>query len=102
MAEAFNARGVPNAHFDLIRWPLGRYLLAVPQAVVAQNEYAFYHQGQTGSLNCVYNSLEQCRQSQDGRSVGGRCVPNPATTGHGNVTPLGPPGGGQYLPPPSR
>ena len=77
-------------------------LVAGSQAVVAQNEYAFCHQGPTGSLNCVYNSLEQCRQSQDGRPVGGRCVPNPATTGQGNVTPLGPPGGGQYLPPPSR
>ena len=77
-------------------------LVVGPQAAVAQNEYAFCHQGQTGSLNCVYNSLEQCRQSQDGRSVGGRCVPNPATTGQGGVAPLGPPGGGQYLPPPSR
>jgi hypothetical protein len=65
-----------------------------PRRSSHSNEYAFCHQGQTGSLNCLYNSLEQCRQSQDRRSVGGRCVPNPATTGQGNVTPLGPPGGG--------
>ena len=89
----------------LILYPLASWWVPCsrgPGRIMAPNEYAFCHQGPTGSLNCVYNSLEQCRQSQDGRPVGGRCVPNPATTGQGNVTPLGPPGGGQYLPPPSR
>jgi hypothetical protein len=80
---------------------LAAALIGGPQVAVAQNEYAFCHEGPTGSLNCIYNSLEQCRQAQDGRSVGGKCVSNPATTGQGGVTPLGPPGGGQYLPPPS-
>jgi hypothetical protein len=85
---------------------LAAALIGGPQAAVAQNEYAVCLQGSTGSLNCIYDNLEQCRQAQDGRSVGGRCVPNPATTGQGGISPSplppGPPGGGQYLPPPAR
>jgi len=74
-------------------------LIGGPQAAIAQNEYAFCLRGPTGSLNCIYNSMEQCRQA--GGSASGSCVPNPATTGQGGVNPSGPPGGGQYLPPPA-
>jgi len=74
--------------------------LVGPQAVTAQNEYPVCLQAPTGSLTCSYVSMEQCRQSL---FAGARCVANPATTGQGATpTPPGPPGGGQYLPPPSR
>jgi Protein of unknown function (DUF3551) len=74
-----------------------------PHAVIAQNEYPFCLQSPAGALICTYTSLEQCRQAGVPSAT---CVPNPATTGQGGVNPTplppGPPGGGQYLPPPSR
>jgi hypothetical protein len=71
-----------------------------PRAATAQNEYPVCLQDPTGSLICTYTSIEQCRQSA---VAGARCVANPATTGQGRAPlPPGPPGGGQYLPPPSR
>jgi Protein of unknown function (DUF3551) len=76
---------------------LAAALIGGPQAAVAQNEYAFCARSATGSLNCVYNTMEQCRQAQ----VGGSCVANPATTGQAPVT-QGPAGGGQFLPPPGQ
>jgi hypothetical protein len=91
---------------------LAAALIVGPQAAVAQTEgKAFCLQGPAGSINCIYESFEQCQQVQGGRSVGGGCVPNPrlGTTGAGgrgnppsgggNVPDM--PGGGQYLPPPT-
>src|SRR5262245_52157214 len=99
---------------------LAAALIGGPQAAVAQNEYPFCARNPGGGLNCVYNSIEQCRQA------GGDCMANPATTGQvpptqslpgggqflpgpgqppatrgeGAATPLPPAGGGQFLPPP--
>jgi Protein of unknown function (DUF3551) len=63
-------------------------LIAVPQQVThAQREkQPFCLQSPTGSMNCTYDSLEQCQQILGGRSVSGTCVANPAwseTTGTG-------------------
>jgi uncharacterized protein DUF3551 len=79
---------------------LAAALIGGPQAALAQNEFTVCRQDATGSLTCEYNSLEQCRR--DAYAAGDRCVLNPATTGQSTATPLPPPGGGEYLPPPSR
>jgi len=34
-----------------------------------------------GAKNCIYESLERCQQMAGARSIGGRCVVNPTTTG---------------------
>jgi uncharacterized protein DUF3551 len=86
-------------------------LVAGPQAALAQNEGRYCLRSPTGALNCTYHSFKQCQQVRGGRSVGGGCVRNPglATTGRGGTSraarqpaPLGPPGGGQFLPSPTR
>ncbi len=47
-------------------------LIVGPNAAVAQNEgKAFCLQSPTGSVNCIYDSLEQCHEVQGGRTVGG-------------------------------
>jgi hypothetical protein len=65
---------------------LGVALLGVPlRAPYAQQEkQPFCLQSATGSLNCTYDSLEQCHQILGGRSASGTCIANPArseTTG---------------------
>ena len=73
-------------------------LIAVPQQVThAQHEkQPFCLQSPTGSINCTYDSLEQCQQILGGRSVSGACIANPAwfeTTGAGGTrSPDRPPG----------
>src|SRR5262245_62043834 len=62
-------------------------LVAPHQGAFAQAEkQPFCLQSPTGSMNCTYDSLEQCQQILGGRSVSGACVANPAwieTTGAG-------------------
>jgi hypothetical protein len=54
---------------------LAAALVGGPQTAIAQNEPAFCFQGSRGSMNCMYDSMEQCRQASG--SATGRCVPNP-------------------------
>jgi hypothetical protein len=75
-------------------------LIGGPQAAVAQNEFPFCHRASMGSLDCSFASLEQCRRGT--QSLGGECLPNPATTGRGVAIQLPPPGGGEFLPSPSE
>jgi len=91
-------------------------LIAVPQqATHAQLEkQLFCLQSPTGSINCTYDSLEQCQQILGGRSVSGTCVVNPArseTTGAGGSETTGaggtrssdhPPDSRDHPPSPSR
>jgi hypothetical protein len=91
---------------------LAAALVAGPQAAVAQaGGKAFCMQSASGSMNCAYDTLAQCEQRRGGQAAAGSCVPNPAarsgTTGAGGgmrdpASPQSPPGGGQYLPPPSQ
>jgi hypothetical protein len=82
-------------------------LIAAPQAAFAQ-EKAFCLEGQAGLRNCIYDSVAQCQQALGGRA--GNCIANPATTGAGGRMPepapppgpQNPPGGGQFLPPPTQ
>jgi hypothetical protein len=72
-------------------------LVASHQGAVAQSEKRpFCLQSPTGSMNCTYDSLEQCQQILGGRSVSGACTANPAwteTTGAGGArSPDRPPG----------
>ena len=87
---------------------LGLALLGVPlQTAYAQHEkQPFCLQSATGSLNCTYDSLEQCQQILGGRSASGTCVANPArleTTGAGGTrSPDRPPGSRDEPPSPAR
>jgi hypothetical protein len=60
----------------------------------------------TGSLDCTYDSLEQCQQILGGRSVSGTCMANPArleTTGSGGTrSPDRPPDSRDQPPSPER
>ena len=72
-------------------------LIAAAHQTSAQSEkQPFCLQSPTGSMNCTYDSLEQCRQILGGRSVSGTCIANPAwseTTGAGGTrSPDRPPG----------
>jgi hypothetical protein len=75
-------------------------LIGGPQTAVAQNEFPFCHRAAAGSLDCSFASLEQCRRGTE--SLGGQCLPNPATTGRGISTQIPPAGGGEFLPSPSE
>jgi hypothetical protein len=83
-------------------------LIAGPQqAAYAQREkQPFCLQSPTGSMNCTYDSLEQCQQILGGRSASGTCVANPArseTTGFGGSrSPDRPPDSRDHPPPPER
>ena len=83
-------------------------LIGAPQqsAYTQQEKQPFCLQGATGSLNCTYDSLEQCQQVLGGRSATGTCVANPArseTTGAGGTrSPDRPPGSRDRLPSPAR
>ena len=87
---------------------LGVALVGAPlQVAYAQREkQAFCLQSATGSLNCTYDSLEQCQQVLGGRSATGTCVANPArseTTGAGGTrSPDRPPGSRDRPPSPAR
>jgi hypothetical protein len=87
---------------------LGVALVGAPlQVAYAQREkQAFCLQSATGSLNCTYDSLEQCQQILGGRSAIGTCIANPArseTTGAGGTrSPDRPPGSRDEPPSPAR
>jgi Protein of unknown function (DUF3551) len=65
------------------------------QTVYAQHEKQPYClQSSKGSMNCTYDSLEQCQQILGGQAASGTCVANPArseTTGAGGTSPDRPP-----------
>jgi hypothetical protein len=50
---------------------LAAALVGGPQTAFAQNEPAFCLQSSRGSMNCIYESMEQCRQA--GGSATGIC-----------------------------
>ena len=82
-------------------------LVAPHQAAFAQSEKRpFCLQSSTGSMNCTYDSLEQCQQILGGRSVSGACIANPAwteTAGAGGTTsPDHPPDSRDRPPSPAR
>jgi len=59
----------------------------LPRAGLAQ-EQAYCLESPAGARTCVYDSLERCQQMAGVRTVGGRCVMNPArfgTTGQGGM-----------------
>jgi len=87
---------------------LGVALVGAPlQVAYAQREkQAFCLQSATGSLNCTYDSLEQCQQVLGGHSASGTCIANPTrseTTGaSGTQSPDRPPGSRDEPPSPAR
>jgi hypothetical protein len=87
---------------------LGVALVGVPlrAAYAQQGKQPFCLQSATGSLNCTYDSLEQCHQILGGRSASGTCVANPArseTTGTGGTrSPDRPPDSRDEPPSPAR
>jgi hypothetical protein len=57
-------------------------LIAAPHIAFAQiQEKPYCLESQGGARNCVYESLEHCQQMAGGRTIGGRCVANPAQAG---------------------
>jgi len=64
-------------------------LVAAPQPGLTQSiEKPYCLQSQAGARDCIYESLERCRQMVGVRTIGGSCVPNPAlsgTTGAGGM-----------------
>jgi Protein of unknown function (DUF3551) len=87
---------------------LGVALAGVPlQAAYAQQaKQPFCLQSATGSLNCTYDSLEQCHQILGGRSASGTCIANPArsesTGADGTRSPDRPPDSRDKPPSPAR
>jgi len=82
-------------------------IAAAHQAAYAQHEkQPFCLQSPTGSINCTYDSLEQCQQVLGGRSTSGTCIANPArseTKGAGGTrSPDRPPGSRDEPPSPAR
>ena len=71
-------------------------LIAAPHQSAQLEKQPFCLQSPTGSMNCTYDSLEQCQQILGGRSVSGTCIAKPAwseTTGAGGTrSPDRPPG----------
>ena len=57
-------------------------LTAAAQMALAQTQdQAYCLESPGGARNCSYESLERCQQMAGARSIGGRCVTNPALTG---------------------
>jgi len=57
-------------------------VVAATEAASAQSlEKPYCLETQAGAKNCIYESLERCEQMANVRSIGGRCVVNPTTTG---------------------
>ncbi len=60
----------------------------LPAAYAQREKQPFCLQRATGSLNCTYDSLEQCHHILGGGSASGTCIANPArseTTGAGGT-----------------
>jgi Protein of unknown function (DUF3551) len=87
---------------------LGVALVGVPlrAAYAQQAKQPFCLQSATGSLNCTYDSLEQCHQILGGRSASGTCIANPArsemTGAGGTRSPDRPPDSRDKPPSPAR
>jgi hypothetical protein len=66
-------------------------LITAPQVSIAQTsgDKPFCLRHESGSLQCNYDTMAQCQQGREGRSVGGGCVPNPGkgTTGERGMSP---------------
>jgi Protein of unknown function (DUF3551) len=57
-------------------------MIAATQAASAQSQDKPYClENQAGARNCIYESLERCQQMAGVRTIGGRCVLNPAQAG---------------------
>jgi Protein of unknown function (DUF3551) len=57
-------------------------VIAATQAASAQTlEKPYCLESQAGAKNCIYESLERCQQMAQVRTIGGRCVINPAQAG---------------------
>jgi uncharacterized protein DUF3551 len=57
-------------------------VIVATQAASAQSlEKPYCLESQAGAKNCVYDSLERCQQMAQVRTIGGRCVINPAQAG---------------------
>jgi uncharacterized protein DUF3551 len=57
-------------------------VIAATQAASAQSlEKPYCLESQAGARNCIYDSLERCQQMAQVRTIGGRCVINPAQVG---------------------
>jgi len=57
-------------------------------ASAQEQDKAYCLESQAGVRNCIYESLERCNQMVSVRTIGGRCVPNPAqfgTVGRGGM-----------------
>jgi hypothetical protein len=84
---------------------LGVALIAAPHQAAhgLPEKQPFCLQSPTGSLNCTYDSLEQCQQILGARSAsGGTCIANPArseTTGAGGTRSPDRPSGSRDQPP---
>jgi hypothetical protein len=57
-------------------------MIAATEAASAQSqEKPYCLESQAGARNCIYESLERCQQMASVRTIGGRCVINPAQAG---------------------
>jgi len=56
-------------------------LLLTPPSALGQTAEAYCLESQAGVRKCIYESLERCRQMVGVRTIGGRCVANPAQAG---------------------
>ena len=57
-------------------------IMVATEAASAQSlEKPYCLETSAGAKNCIYESLERCEQMANVRSIGGRCVVNPTTTG---------------------
>jgi hypothetical protein len=57
-------------------------IVATTEAAWAQSlEKPYCMETPAGAKNCIYESLERCQQMAGARTIGGRCVVNPATSG---------------------
>jgi hypothetical protein len=58
-------------------------VITATQAASAQSlEKPYCLESQAGAKNCIYDSLERCQQMAQVRTIGGRCVINPAQAGN--------------------
>jgi Protein of unknown function (DUF3551) len=55
-------------------------LLAAPAFAQSQDK-PYCLESQVGARTCIYESLERCQHMAAMRSIGGRCVINPAQSG---------------------
>jgi hypothetical protein len=56
------------------------FAITLPHPAQSQDK-AYCLESQAGVRNCLYESLERCKQMVGVRTIGGRCVTNPAQFG---------------------